>query len=53
MVARRQMPLKEVESTLTVFLGQIWNNLKDLLATGVQVLNPMVFQCREERMWHS
>lgn len=55
MVARRQVALKKLEFHLTVFLGSVpvGNNLKDLLAAGIQVSNPVVFQGRQERMWHS
>lgn len=55
MVSRRQMSLKELEFNLTIFLGSVpvENNLKDLLATGVQVSNPVVLQGRQEAMRHS
>lgn len=45
------MPLKELEPKLTIFLQAVpvGVNLKDLLAAGVEVSNPMIFFSRQTR----
>lgn len=46
---------ERTRTQLTIFLGSVpvGNNLKDLLATGGQVSNPVVMLDRQEGMRHS